>query len=253
METDWPRQRRAIARDAIGVGIAVGMFGLSFGALSIASGLTIWQTIVLSSVMFTGGSQFAFIGVIGSGGSALAAAIAALLLGARNTIYGVTMSAMLRPRGWRRLLAAHVTIDESTAMALAQADPAEPRAARTAFWATGIAVFIGWNLATIAGALGAASLGDPAKWGLDAMVPAAFLALLWPRLRSRLTIAVAVAAAVVAIGTSFLVPPGLPVLLGGAVAVMIALTWRALPDTELLGAASDERPEPLGTTPGDVP
>ena len=250
METDWPRQRRAIGRDAIGVGIAVGMFGLSFGALSIASGLNIWQTVVLSTVMFTGGSQFAFIGVLGSGGSPLAAAAAALLLGARNTFYGVAMAATLRPKGWRRIAAAHLTIDESTAMSLAKTDPDEPRAARMAFWATGLAVFVGWNLATIVGALGAASLGDPGRWGLDAMVPAAFLALLWPRLRTRMNTMVALVAAVVAIIASFVLPPGIPVLLGGAVAVIVALGWSSPEATELIGAASDERDDPLGSSHG---
>ena len=220
---DWPTVRRRIVRNSAAVGFAVGVYGLSFGALAVAGGFAVWQAMVLSLVMFTGGSQFAYIGVVASGGSAASAAAAALLLGARNTLYGVSMRPVARARGWRWPLAAQLTIDESTAMALANEDPNEPRAGRTAFWATGIAVYVGWNLATLAGALGAASLGDPGRWGLDAMVPAAFLALLWPRLTSRQAVTVALGAAALAIVTTPLLPPGVPVLLGAVVSGAAAL------------------------------
>jgi predicted branched-subunit amino acid permease len=219
---EWSDRRRRIVRDAAAVGLAVGIYGLSFGALSVASGFSVLETIILSAVMFTGGSQFAYIGVLGAGGSAVAGAAAALLLGARNTLYGVTVSQLVPTRGPTTAAAAQLTIDESTAMALAHEDPAEPRAARVAFWATGIGVYVGWNLCTVAGALGAASLGDPARWGLDAMVPAAFLALLWPRLRGRQAVVVALIAAAVAVAATTVLPPGLPVLLAGSVAVAAA-------------------------------
>lgn len=250
MTSGWPDQRRAILRDSLVVGLAVGMYGLSFGALAVATGLSTWQAVALSSVMFTGGSQFAYIGVIGAGGSSLAAAAAALLLGARNTFYGVAMKPLLPTRGWRQVAAAQLTIDESTAMALGNADPAEPRAARLAFWATGLSVFICWNLATVVGALGAASLGDPGQWGLDAMVPAAFLALLWPRLTSRTTVGVAVVAAGLAVVVSVVAPPGIPVLLGGAVAVVVAL-WGARRDgaSATTGRGSPGSADAQGATP----
>ncbi len=219
----WRDQRRRILRDSAAIGLAVGIYGLSFGAIAVAGGFSVWQTMVLSLVMFTGGSQFAYIGVAAAGGSAIAAAIAALLLGARNTLYGVALRPLVPSRGVARIAAAQLTIDESTAMALAHEDPAEPRSARTAFWATGVAVFVGWNVATVVGALGAASLGDPGVWGLDAMVPAAFLALLWPRLKGRRSVLTALAAAGVAIVVGLFSPPGVPVLLGGLVAVAAAL------------------------------
>jgi predicted branched-subunit amino acid permease len=97
----WDGQRRHIVRDSVGVGVAVGTFGLSFGALAVAAGFSIAQAVVLSAVMFTGGSQFAYIGVIGAGGSAWAASAAALLLGARNTIYGMGMAPVLKVFGLR--------------------------------------------------------------------------------------------------------------------------------------------------------
>ncbi|MFM2437949.1 MAG: hypothetical protein RLZ55_766 [Actinomycetota bacterium] len=239
----WAAQRRRIVRDSAAIGLAVGIYGLSFGAIAVAGGFSVWQTMVLSLLMFTGGSQFAYIGVVAAGGSALAAAAAALLLGARNTLYGVALRPLVPSRGLARIGAAQLTIDESTAMALAHEDAVDPRPARTAFWATGLSVFVGWNLATLVGALGAASLGDPAIWGLDAMVPAAFLALLWPRLRDRRSVATALAAAAVAIVTGLFAPPGLPVLLGGLVAVAAAL----LPSDR--GSSDPSAPEPSQATP----
>src|SRR3954469_8332441 len=192
----WPAQRAAVLRAGISVGLATGAVGLSFGAVSVASGLSVWQTCALSLVMFTGGSQFALVGVLGVGGGAVAAVSTAALLGSRNAFYALRLAALLRVRGVRRLLAAQFVIDESTAVAIGQASP---RAARLGFWTTGLAVFGLWNLGTVLGALGAGAVTDPRDLGLDVAAPAAFLALLTPRLRGRLPWLVALVAAVVAV------------------------------------------------------
>lgn len=210
--------RRGITSNAIGIGVASGAYALSFGAISVASGLTVWQTQALSVLMFTGASQFALIGVIGAGGGAITAVLTAWLLGARNGIYGLSMAPMLNVRGLRRLAAAQVTIDESTAMALANPNPRE--SSRYAFWATGVSVFVLWNLGTLLGALGAAALGSPGTLGLDAAIPAAFIAMLWPRLVDRTMWAIAVAGAVVALVLTPFLRPGLPVLAAALVALM---------------------------------
>lgn len=210
-------------RDGIGVALATSAYGVSFGALSVASGLDVWQTCVLSLLMFTGGSQFAFVGVIGAGGLAAApAAIASAgLLGARNVAYGLRMAPVVGGPPARRALAAHFTIDESTAVALAQA---RPQARRVGFWVTGVGIWIGWNVSTLAGALLGDVLGDPRAYGLDAAAAAAFLALLWPRLRRRQAIAVGVAAAVVAAALTPVLMPGIPVLVAALVAVIVGWT-----------------------------
>jgi predicted branched-subunit amino acid permease len=196
-----------IVRDAAGVGVATGAYGLSFGALSVAAGLSLGQTCALSLLMFTGASQFAFVGLVG--GSPAAAVATALLLGARNALYGLRLSALLPRR------AAHLVIDESAAMALRSEAP------RLGFYATGAAVFVCWNLATLLGALAGAALGDPRTLGLDAAAPAAFLALLAPRLRTaRGPASLAAAAALIAVP---LTPPGAPVLIAAAVATLAAL------------------------------
>ncbi|WP_062385255.1 AzlC family ABC transporter permease [Demequina iriomotensis] len=210
-------------QQALSVSLATGAYGLSFGALSVAAGLDVWQTCALSLLVFSGGSQFAFIGVIGAGGSAVSAVATSTFLGLRNGFYGVGLAPVLRPmRGARRAAAAQVTIDESTAVALAQ--PVEDRAARRAgFWWTGIGVFIAWNAITLLGALLGSRIGDPADWGLDAAAAAAFLALVWPRLAHRRAQAVAAASCVLALVLTPLVPAGLPVL--AAAAVAIAAGW----------------------------
>ena len=192
--------RAAVLRQALSIGVATGAYGISFGALAVAGGLTVAQACALSLVMFTGGSQFAFVGVVGAGGSPGAAIATATLVGARNGFYGLQMARILRPRGPRRLLAAHVTIDESTAVGTAQAAvrPDRPDLAPLGFWATALAVFTLWNASTLLGALVGDALGDPRRYGLDAAAAAAFLALLWPRLSNGRTRAVAGGAVVVA-------------------------------------------------------
>lgn len=174
--------------------------------------------------MFTGASQFALVGVLGAGGGALAAVSSALLLGARNTLYGLRLAGPLGVRGLRRVVAAHGVIDETTAMAVAAPTTAT---LRLAFTVTGVSLFLGWNLSTLAGALGSGLLGDSAQVALDAVVPAAFLALLWPRLRSSGTDrVVAAGGAFIALALTPVVPPGVQVILAASA---VALGFRRRP------------------------
>jgi predicted branched-subunit amino acid permease len=216
-------ERRAIVRDSLGVGIATGAYGVSFGAVSVASGLSVWQTCALSLLMFTGASQFALVGVVAAGGAPLSGAATALLLGTRNTLYGLRLAPLLAWRGLKRALAAHVLIDESTAMSVTRASRPS---ARLGFLVTGISIFVLWNAATLAGAVAGNALGDPRRYGLDAAVGAAFLALLWPRLHRRSNRVVAVAAAAVALGTVPIVPAGVPVLAAAGVALIAGVLMK---------------------------
>ena len=202
--------RRGILRDALGIAVASGAYAISFGAISTAAGLTLLQTCALSVLMFTGASQFALVGVVGAGGGVWAGALAAALLGSRNALYGVRLSTLLDIRAWRRPLAAQFVIDETTAMAIARDDRS---LSRFAFWATGLALFVLWNVGTLVGALATHLISDPKVFGLDAAPPAAFLALVAPRLRAREPLAIAIAAAVLAIAVLPFVPPGAPLLI----------------------------------------
>src|SRR5262245_60769824 len=214
---EWRSERGAVLRASFGVGLATGAYGISFGAISVAAGLSVAQTCALSLLMFTGGSQFALVGVLGVGGAPLAAGATAAMLGTRNAFYGLRLAELLKVRGLRRAAAAQLVIDESTAVAVGQATSG---AARLGFWATGIAVFICWNLATTVGAVGAGALRDPRDFGLDAAAPAAFLALLAPRMRSVEPWVVGLVAAVVAMASVPYVPIGVPVLLAALVALV---------------------------------
>lgn len=218
-ETESLARQQAI-RASIAVGVATAAYGISFGALAVASGLDLWQTCFLSLVLFSGGSQFALIGVIASGGLAAgpSAIAGAVLLGTRNSIYGMRTSAIVGPGFWRRVAAAWITIDESTAVALAQPTP---RSRTIGFWMTGLIVFVGWNLTTLLGALIGDALGDTRAYGLDAAAAAAFVGLLWPRLKRRQPIAVAIAAAAIAALLTPVLMPGLPILAAAVVALVV--------------------------------
>ena len=210
-------------RDSLSVSVTVGAYGVAFGAAAVANGFSVLQSCLLSLLTFSGASQFAVIGVIGSGGSALSGIATASLLGSRNGLYGVLMAPILKVRGFKRIVAAHITIDESTGVSLSQ-EPRGLQAMREGFWLTGFGVFIFWNLFTLAGAIGAKAMGDPSAWGLDAAVPAAFLGLVWPRLKSSTDKSLAIVAALFAIATTPFLPAGLPII-GTALLAVAAGLW----------------------------
>ncbi|AXH97978.1 branched-chain amino acid ABC transporter permease [Ornithinimicrobium avium] len=215
--------RTPAGREGLAVGAATGAYGISCGALGVAAGLTVWQTMATSLLLFSGGSQFAFFGVVATGGGAVAAVGTSTLLGVRNMFYGLQLVRLLEARGWRRLVAAHLTIDESTAVAISQVDR---RGQRTGFWAAGLAVFVLWNLMTLLGALLGDALGDPRAWGLDAAAAGAFVALLWPRLQGRDPLAAAALAVVLTVVVAPVTTPGVPVLVAALAALVVGLPRR---------------------------
>lgn len=209
--------RHGVLRDALSIAVPTGAYALSFGAVGVAAGLDVVQTCVLSVLMFSGGSQFAFVGVLGGGGGAASAISVAALLGVRNSFYGIRLAPLLHVRRGLRLLAGHFVIDETTAMAVGQRTPALQR---YAFWSTGVALFALWNTGTLLGALASNAFADPEVFGMDAAAPAAFLALLWPQLKDGGTASVAVAGAAACMIAVPLVPAGVPVLVAAAVAIV---------------------------------
>ena len=214
---------RSVIVDSLGVGLATGAYGVSFGAISTTSGLDVLQTCVLSLLVFTGASQFAFIGIIASGGNPVTGALTAVLLGSRNLFYGLSLAQKLDLNGPQRLGSAHFVIDESTAMAVTRETT---RQTRLGFYWTGISIFVLWNLMTYVGAVAGEKIGDPETYGLDAAVGAAFLGLLWPRLTSWHARLVALFGAAVALGLVPMTAAGLPIILGGGAAVVLGMLWR---------------------------
>jgi predicted branched-subunit amino acid permease len=203
--------KRATATASLSVSFTVGLYGIAFGAAGIAADFSLLQTCLLSLLTFSGASQFAVVGVMGAGGSAISAISTASLLGVRNSLYGLRLAPLLKLKGIKKVVGAQVTIDESTGVALGQSDLGED-AMRQGFWLTGIGVYIFWNLFTVVGAMGAQAMGDPAAWGLDAAVPAAFLGLVWPRLTNKFERALAVSAMALALAMTPFVAAGIPII-----------------------------------------
>ena len=212
---------RATLSKSLSVSIAVGAYGTAFGAAAVAAGFSVLQSCLLSLLTFTGASQFAVIGVLGAGGTALTGIATASLLGFRNAIYSMIAKPILNVRGIKKVIATQITIDESIAVSTAE-EVRGSEAMKHGFWLTGIGVFVFWNLFTLAGALGAQAIGDPAAWGLDAAVPAAFLGLVWPRLKSRDDYVLAISAAVLALALTPIVAAGLPIIATALLAVAFA-------------------------------
>jgi len=212
-----------VLRDSLAVAIPVGTYGAAFGAASIAAGFSILQTCLLSLLLFSGASQFAVVGVMGAGGSAISAIATGSLLGFRNGLYGLKMAPILKMRGIKKVIAAQLTIDESTGVAIGQ-EPRGEEASRYGFWATGIGVYVFWNLFTLFGAIGAQAIGNPSAWGLDAAVPAAFLGLVWPRLIDNKSRLVAITAALLALALTPIAPAGVPII--ATVAIAVIFGWK---------------------------
>ncbi|MFI5761545.1 AzlC family ABC transporter permease [Streptomyces sp. NPDC051563] len=212
------KPRAAVVRDALGVGVAVGLSGFAFGVTAAGSGVSTLQACVLSLLVFTGASQFALVGALAAGGNPFTAAAGAFFLGTRNAFYGLRLSQLLAlPKGVRPL-AAHWVIDETTAVALAQPDR---KSARLGFTVTGLSLYVLWNLTTLLGALGAEAIGDTRAWGLDAAGPAVFLALLAPMLKTGTERAVAALALVLGLGLLPVLPAGVPVLIAALAAPIV--------------------------------
>ncbi|NLU73744.1 AzlC family ABC transporter permease [Streptomyces sp. HNM0575] len=217
---DTPQRDRAVVRDALGVGVAVGLSGFAFGVTAVEAGISTAQACALSLLVFTGASQFALVGALAAGAGPLTAAAGAFFLGVRNAFYGLRLAALLRLPRAVRPLAAHMVIDETAAVTLAQRTR---RSARIGFTVTGVTVFVLWNLTTLLGALGAGALGDTATWGLDAAGPAVFLALLAPMLRTGAARATAALGAALGLGLLPVLPGGVPVLLAALAAPAVLL------------------------------
>lgn len=202
-------KKNPVDRTALSVAFTVGLYGAAFGAAGVTAGFSILQTCLLSILLFSGASQFAVVGIMGAGGSAISAIATATLLGFRNALYGLQMAPILKVRGLKRVLAAQITIDESTAVSTLQENDEDRK---RGFYVTGLGVYIFWNLFTYLGALGASAIGDPSVWGLDAAVPAAFCGLIWPRLKNKKQFLVSAIAIAWALLLTPLTPAGIPII-----------------------------------------
>ena len=225
---------RDLVAVAVPVALAVGAYGLSYGVLAVAAGLSPAVATLSSLIVLAGGSQFAFVGVLALGGNPFAGAVSGLLLNVRYVAFGLAIARAL-PGGsiGRRAMDSYLIVDESVALALGKAGPAPRDPAARQRWSgevvrrfrvVGWSVVSAWILTTAAGAYGGQLIADPAALGLDAAFPAGFLALLAPWLRTPRGRAAAAIGVVLALGLTPVAPPGVPIIaasLGGIVALWL--------------------------------
>lgn len=211
----------AVERTSLSVAFTVGLYGAAFGAAGITAEFSILQTCLLSLLLFSGASQFAVVGIMGAGGSAVSAIATATLLGFRNALYGLQLAPILKVTGLKRIIASQITIDESTAVSTLQSNDSDRK---RAFYLTGFGVYIFWNLFTFLGALGASAIGDPSVWGLDAAVPAAFCGLVWPRLKDKRLFLISTCAIILALLLTPITPAGIPIITTVLLAVIFG--WK---------------------------
>lgn len=237
MRSTWRTLARArldldsdLARDIALVCLADAVVGLAFGAITVSAGLPMWLPMLLSVVVFAGAAQFLFVGILASGGNPLAAVLAGLLVNARHLPFGFAVADVLG-RGWAgKVVGSHVMIDESVAFVMAQDTPSRRRAA---YWTCGLGLFACWNIGVVAGALGGTAVSDTDALGLDAAFPAVLLALVLPSLRDSATRRAALAGAAIAVATSPLLQPGLPVLLALVAMLLLGRSARRGAEAEV--------------------
>ena len=193
------------------------VLGASFGVLALASGFSAAAAIVMSATTFAGSAQVATVSVLGAGGGIAAAVVAALLLNARYAPIGMTIARTFRGGLPRRFVEAQLVVDESWAIAQRNG-----RVNRDRLIGAGLVLMASWTAGTVAGVIGGGALGDPADYGLDAMFPALFLALVVGQLDSRRARVAAVLGALIALVLTPLLPPGLPIVAAAAGAIIAA-------------------------------
>ena len=207
---------------AVPVGIAVGLFGVSFGVLSVSTGgMGALPAIAMSATTFAGSAQFAAASIVSGGGQPIAAIAAGLLLNARYLPIGVSVAQFLFGGPVQRFAQAQLVVDESWAIASRGGGTFDAHRLVGA----GIVLWLAWVVGTIIGVIGGEALGDPAALGLDAAFPALFLALLIPQLVGRRAVAAALLGAGIAIALVPLTPAGVPII-AAAGAALIGLRRR---------------------------
>jgi 4-azaleucine resistance transporter AzlC len=210
MRSIWRTLDEGLARDVALVCLADAIVGISFGAITVSSGLPVWLPMMLSVAVFAGAAQFMFVGLVASGGNPIAAAVTGLLVNVRHVPFGFAVGDLLG-EGWaRRVAGSHLMVDETVAFALGQRDPERRRAV---YWACGISLFVCWNLGVMIGAFGGTVVNDTDAFGMDAAFPAVLLALVLPSLRDAATRRASLVGVVIALATAPVLPAGLPVLL----------------------------------------
>jgi 4-azaleucine resistance transporter AzlC len=202
------------------IGIAVGVFGVSFGLLARTAGMGRVAPIVMSATTFAGSAQFAVVSILHAGGTVAAAVLAAVLLNVRYAPISISVADLFAGSApVKRLVQSQLIVDESWAIAARGGGRFE----RSVLLGAGLLLYPCWVGGTALGVLGGGFLGDPERLGLDAAFPALFLALLLPQLDGRRTVAAALAAAALSLALVPVTPAGIPIVAASGACL---LGWR---------------------------
>jgi 4-azaleucine resistance transporter AzlC len=217
-QVDAPRTNgerlRAGIRRGVPFGFAVFAIAISFGVLA-RPVMGAVAPIVMSIVVFSGAAQFGSLAVLVAGGGVGAAMAAGILLNARYLAMGVALAPSLHGGPLSRAAFAMTTVDASWAAASTGDGTFDP------WYMAGASApqYVGWVLGTVIGVLLGPAFGDPRKYGLDALFPAFFVALLFEEVRGRRRVAAAAGGAAIALVLTPILPPGVPILAAAAAAV----------------------------------
>jgi len=194
---------------------AGGLVGVSFGVLARPE-MGVVAPIVMSALVFAGAAQFGSLAVLASGGGAVPAIAAGILLNLRFLPMGIALAPSLPGSPRRRAAQGQTVVDASWALA----NEGAGRFDRHLLMGATLPQYPAWVAGTALGVALGDSIGDPAAFGLDALFPAFFLALLVPELRDRTGVAVALTGAAVALALAPVTPPGVPVLVASSIALL---------------------------------
>ena len=217
---NWKTEFLAGLRAIAPVIVAAMPIGLVFGAVAASRGLSPLETVMMSALVFAGGSQFVAMDIWTHPASWTTLGFAALLVNVRHVLMGASLGRKMEGfKPWQKYLGALVMADENWAMA-------EARARRTrltpAFYAgLSILFYVNWLACSLAGALLGAFLGDPALIGLDFAFPAVFIVVVMSFWKGPSTGLVLLASTAAAIGT-YLTVPGAWYIAAGAAAGLVA-------------------------------
>ncbi len=214
---------RAGVRAAVPFAIAGGLLAASFGVLARDVGMPAWAAIAMSAIVFAGSAQIAALSIIGGGGGLGSAIGAAALMNSRFLPMGIAIGPSLPGRAAARAAQGQTVVDASWALA----SDGEGGFDRHVLFGSSAIQYVAWVTGTVVGVVAGSALGDPETYGLDAIYPAFFMALLIAETRSGRAVGVAAAGALIALVLIPVAPAGVPVLVASLASLLGLIRRRA--------------------------
>ncbi|MFM7678736.1 MAG: AzlC family ABC transporter permease [Roseiflexaceae bacterium] len=228
----WSAIRQGFV-DTIVVWPGVAPFGMVYAVSALAAGLSIWETLGMSLIVFAGASQFTAVGLFGSGANPWTIIATTAIINARHLLLAAsTASYIRRAPTWLRSLVAFQLTDETYAVGIQHF--AKNGGDAWYQFGSNLSLYVVWAASTVIGSLLGALIPDPGALGLDLIFPLTFIAFTVPLLRDRVNRVVAGLAALISVGTALILPGSWYVLTAGilASAVGAMLARRSVPHVQ---------------------